>query len=51
MEWPDLKFQLTPIGCGLAGYQHSQIAPFFAAAPANVILPPEFAQILGKEIS
>ena len=40
---PDLTFQLTPIGCGLAGYGHAQIAPLFAAAPANVTLPAEFA--------
>lgn len=37
-----LTFQLTPIGCGLAGYRPEQIAPMFAGAPPNVILPPEF---------
>jgi hypothetical protein len=46
---PHLTFQLTPIGCGLAGYTPSAIAPFFAEAPANVILPPEFARILRPE--
>ncbi|RSV13451.1 hypothetical protein CA236_17740 [Sphingomonas sp. ABOLG] len=40
---PDLTFQLTPIGCGLAGYRHAQIAPLFRGAPANVVLPDEFA--------
>ena len=42
---PDLAFQLTPIGCGLAGYRYAQIAPMFAAAPANVRLPDEFANL------
>lgn len=39
---PELTFILTPVGCGLAGYHPSQIAPLFAAAPANVRIPPEF---------
>lgn len=43
---PDLTFQLTPIGCGLAGYKHKQIAPFFAHAPDNVIMPAEFVGVL-----
>lgn len=43
MDRKDLTFQLTPIGCGLAGYKPEQIAPMFDGAPSNVILPPEFA--------
>ena len=43
---PELTFQLTPIGCGLAGYKHTQIAPMFFDAPSNVILPAEFMEIL-----
>lgn len=39
---PELTFQLTPIGCGLAGYQYSQIAPLFTGAPPNVQIPTEF---------
>lgn len=42
----DLDFQLTPIGCGLAGYTPADIAPMFASAPGNVILPPEFVAVL-----
>lgn len=42
---PQMRFQLTPIGCGLAGYQHEQIAPMFRDAPENVIIPKEFAEI------
>ncbi|MGB3846024.1 MAG: hypothetical protein WA940_09160 [Sphingopyxis sp.] len=39
-----LTFQLTPIGCGLAGYAREQIEPMFAHAPENVIWPPEWTQ-------
>lgn len=41
-----LSFRLTPIGCGLAGYRHDQIAPMFRNAPDNVIMPGEFKAIL-----
>jgi hypothetical protein len=37
-----LRFQVTPIGCGLAGYAPSQIAPMFDGFPDNCELPPEF---------
>lgn len=47
-ERPGDTFQLTPIGCGLAGFTPAQIAPMFAGAPANVILPPEFLAALEK---
>lgn len=43
---PAVRFQLTAIGCGLAGYRPDQIAPMFNDAPANVILPDAFAAIL-----
>lgn len=39
---PELRFELTPIGCGLAGYAPEDIAPMFRYAPANVDLPAEF---------
>lgn len=39
---PDLKFQLTPIGCGLAGYKYSEIGWMFRDAPENVDIPQEF---------
>ncbi|WEX09164.1 hypothetical protein [Chelativorans sp. AA-79] len=43
---PDLRFEVTPIGCGLAGYRPDQIAPMFAGAPANVFLPDAFRVVL-----
>lgn len=45
-QHPNERFQLTPIGCGLAGYHPSQIAPMFRNAPPNVILPDEFRAVL-----
>lgn len=43
-----LRFLVTPIGCGLAGYSPADIAPFFADATGNVILPQSFVKILCK---
>lgn len=43
----DLTFELTPIGCGAAGYTPEQIAPLFRGAPANVIMPEPFRAVLG----
>lgn len=48
-ERSDLRFQVTPVGCGLAGYRHDQIAPMFADAPTNVILPDAFRAVLDTE--
>lgn len=45
----DLRFQVTPVGCGLAGYRPAQIAPMFAGAPPNVILPDTFRAALRTE--
>ena len=44
-------YRVTPIGCGLAGYEPCQIAPLFRLAKNrihvdNVILPPEFLEFL-----
>lgn len=39
---PDLAFEVTRIGCGLAGYTDAQIAPMFAGAPSNCLLPREW---------
>jgi hypothetical protein len=41
---PEQSFQLTPIGCGLAGYCREQIEPMFEQAPPNVIWPPEWGE-------
>ena len=41
-EHPELQFQVTAIGTGLAGYSHEQIAPMFHNAPGNCVLPEEW---------
>lgn len=43
---PEMVFEVTAIGTGLAGYAHSQIAPMFKRAPSNCILPAEWQKIL-----
>lgn len=45
-ENPDDTFALTAIGCGLAGFKPSQIAPLFDGASSNVQMPPEFEDFL-----
>ena len=49
-EHPDLKFYVTPIGCGIAGYVETEIAPLFAKAVTleNVNLPAGFWEILNS---
>ena len=32
---PELTFEVTRIGCGLAGYTEEEIAPMFIDAPYN----------------
>lgn len=36
---PETKYYVTRIGCGLAGYTDTDIAPMFKAAPSNCFLP------------
>ena len=44
----ELRFLVTEIGCGIAGYTPMEVAPFFAKAGENVVLPERFAQELGR---
>lgn len=37
-----LRFLVTPIGTGIAGFSAAEIAPLFAEAPSNVVLPEVF---------
>lgn len=45
---PQLKFLVTEIGCGIAGFQPSQIAPLFEKARGmeHVFLPKRFQEVL-----
>ena len=44
----DLKFYVTQIGCGIAGFKVGEIAPLFQAAieMENIILPQTFVEVL-----
>jgi hypothetical protein len=41
-EHPELRFLVTEVGCGIAGYRPEQVAGFFADAGDNVVLPESF---------
>lgn len=45
---PELKFYVTRIGCGIAGFKDKEIAPLFQSASVvdNIILPKSFADII-----
>ena len=47
-EHRDLRFYVTKIGCGIAGFSEWDIAPLFAGAidVENIILPREFVHII-----
>jgi hypothetical protein len=47
-EHPELRFHVTPIGCGLAGYKPEDIAHFFIRASDDVSLPEEFREALDR---
>ena len=50
-EHPDMKFLVTPIGCGIAGFTAREMGPLFAAAVEgdNIILPLEFVQAIEEK--
>lgn len=47
---PHLKFLVTEIGCGIAGFTPEEIAPLFAAAVSveNIWLPARFWEVLNR---
>jgi len=46
-----LTFQITRIGCGLAGFKDEQIAPLFAGAPKNCLFDEAWRPWLGDTVS
>ena len=49
-EHPELRFLVTRIGCGIAGFKDEEIAPLFRKALCldNIVLPYKFVKELGK---
>lgn len=47
---PELIFYVTRIGCGIAGFSDSEIAPLFQGAleVKNIILPKSFHAIIDR---
>lgn len=46
---PELTFQVTQVGCGLAGYSKNLIAPMFLEAPSNCQFDSAWKDILGDQ--
>ena len=48
-QHPEFTFLVTRIGCGIAGFKDSEIAPLFTAAVGmeNVALPKSFMDVIG----
>ena len=47
-DHPELKFFVTPVGCGIAGYSPEDIAPMFESSAnlENVYLPVSFWKVI-----
>ena len=45
-EHSELRFEVTRVGCGMAGYSDKQMAPLFMGAPKNCQLPEEWKPFL-----
>ena len=48
-QHPEFTFLVTRIGCGIAGFQDSEIAPLFRGAIGieNIALPQSFMDVIG----
>lgn len=43
---PELRFLVTEVGCGIAGYTPEQVAAFFRGTGENVVLAESFRAVL-----
>jgi hypothetical protein len=50
-QHPELRFLVTRIGCGIAGFAVEEIAPLFADAidDENIILPEDFVKVIEQQ--
>lgn len=48
---PEMKFYVTRIGCGIAGFTAEEIAPLFkdALGKPNIVLPRDFVEVLENQ--
>jgi hypothetical protein len=44
---PGDEFQVTAVGCGIAGFSHDDIAPLFADSPPNCLFDEAWKPFLG----
>ncbi len=44
-DHPEMQFNVTRIGCGLAGYKDAEISPMFIDVPNNCKLPKEWSDL------
>ncbi|WP_243074968.1 hypothetical protein [Microbacterium sp. SS28] len=47
-DHPELRFLVTEVGCGIAGYTPDEVAGFFRGASENVVLPERFIAVLAE---
>lgn len=50
-DHPELTFQVTRLGCGLAGYQDKDIAPLFIGSSFNVEFDSAWKSFLGADFT
>ncbi len=48
---PGYKFRVTCVGCGLAGFTDSEIAPLFIGSPENCYFDTKWKDILGLDMN
>lgn len=50
-ENPDLIFLVTRVGCGIAGFHETEIAPLFSEAKniSNIYLPESFWEVINRK--
>ncbi|HEX7324268.1 MAG TPA: SLOG family protein [Rhodanobacteraceae bacterium] len=47
---PEQMFEVTRVGCGLAGYRDTDILPAFSGAPSNCVLPYTWRRLLDSRL-
>jgi hypothetical protein len=51
IDQPEKTFVVTRVGCGLARYDDSRIAPLFADAPPNCLLPIGWREMAKEDLA